>query len=184
MARHILSLEAPDTLNTAILRLEDTSVYTDSMNAECPLLEITLPGFNSPVALDETKIAPGFMVNLTACDLGLQTDGCGTSFSNLSDGIYIIRYSVSPNTSVYVEYNHLRVTKLLNNYQKILCELDVAGCDPSKETEEKLRELYLIRQYIDAAKAKVEVCHEPKKGMELYTYAKKRLSKFSCSSCY
>jgi hypothetical protein len=30
--------------------------------------------------------------------------------------------------------------------------------------------------YIEAAKAKVEICLEPSKGMELYGYAKKLLS--------
>ena len=184
MARHVLSLEAPDTLNCTILRVIDTSVYTDNINVECPILEITLPGFTNSVEIGETKIAPGFMLNLTACDLEVQTNGCGTSYSNLPDGIYVIKYSVSPNDTVNVEYNHLRVSNLLNNYKKIVCELDVAACDPTKETEAKLRELSLIREYIDAAKSKVELCHEPKKGMELYTYAKKRLSKFQCSSCY
>lgn len=184
MARHVLNLEAPDTLNCTILRVEDTSIYTDSINIECPILEITLPGFKSPVQLGEAEITHGFMLNLTACDLGVQTSGCGTDYDNLPDGIYIIKYSVSPNDSVYVEYNHLRVSKLLSNYKNILCELDLADCDPGKEKEDKLKQLRLINQYIDAAKAKVEICHEPKKGMELYTYAKKLLSKFNCTSCY
>ena len=38
--------------------------------------------------------------------------------------------------------------------------------------------------YLEAAKAKVETCHEPKKGMTLYNYAMKQLNKFTCSSCH
>ena len=184
MAQHKLSLEAPDTLNLAILRLVDTSIYNNMVNVECPLLEVTLPGFNYSVQFDGSQIAPGFMLNLNACDLEVQTQNCGTKFNNLPDGIYVIRYSVSPNEIIYVEYNHLRVTNLLSNYQKILCELDITACEPSSELSKKMALLREIRTYIDAAKAKVEICHEPKKGMELYTYAQKLLAKFDCRSCY
>jgi hypothetical protein len=184
MARHVLSLDAHDTLNCTILRIEDTSVYTSDLKIECPILEITLPGFTSAVQIGDDKIDSGFRLNLTACDLGVQSNDCGTNYSNLPDGVYVIKYSISPNDTVYVEYNHLRVSQLLNNLQKVLCELDIAACDPNTVTEAKLRELHLIREFINAAKAKVETCHEPKKGMELYTYAKKLLSKFECTSCY
>lgn len=184
MAKHILSLEAPDTLNSKILRVIDTSIYATDMAPECPVLEVTLPGFKLPVQLGEDVISTGFSLNLTACDLEIQTEDCGTNYKSLPDGIYIIKYSVSPNDVVFVEYNHLRVTKLLNNYNNILCGLDVAGCEPSVETQGKLDQLTKIKQMIDAAKAKVEVCHEPMKGMELYTYAKKLLSKFDCSTCH
>ena len=35
----------------------------------------------------------------------------------------------------------------------------------------------LIKSMFDAAKAKVEYCHTPKEGLELYTYALRRLEK-------
>jgi hypothetical protein len=156
MAQHVLSLEAPDTMNPCILRVVDTSVYNQDTPVECPILEITLPGF---------------------------TSGCGTTFNNLPDGIYILKWSVSPNDKVYAEYNHLRITKALIMYNEALCELDLGTCEPGSETEKKLDTLRKIRMYLDAAKAKVEVCHEPRKGLELYKYAVKLLNKFECKSC-
>ena len=36
---------------------------------------------------------------------------------------------------------------------------------------------------LDAAKAKVEFCHNPSAGMDLYEYAKKRLDKMDCTVC-
>tara|TARA_R110000868_G_scaffold85331_1_gene240181 strand:- start:206 stop:757 length:552 start_codon:yes stop_codon:yes gene_type:complete len=183
MAKHVLSLEAPDTMNDCLLRVIDTSVYNPDIDIICPLLEITLPGFKYPVQFDESTIQPGFMLNLTACDLDVQIDGCGTTFNRLPDGIYVIKYSVSPNEFVYVEYNHLRITQALNQYQAILCELDLSDCEPSVKVKEKMMQLRTIRMYLDAAKAKVEFCHEPKKGMELYKYAMKLLGKFDCKSC-
>lgn len=178
--RHVLSLEAPATLNECILRVQDTSIYHDNVPVECPILNVTLPGFNSSVELGETEIATGFNLNLTACDLEVQTANCETQFNALPDGVYVLKYSVSPNDQVYVEYNHLRVTKLMLNYRKVLCSLDIAACEPSVEVAKKLATLKEIDMYIKAAVAKVETCHDPKKGMELYTYAKKLLTKFDC----
>lgn len=183
MAKHVLSLEVPDTLNCQIIRIADTSVYSDDIPVDCPILNVTVPGFNYSVEFGEADISAGFSLNLTACDLELQTDNCGTTYNTLPDGIYIIKYSVSPNDAVYVEYNHLRVCKLLNTYNNVLCDLDVSNCEPETDIVKKLDLLSTIRRYIDAAKAKVETCHEPKKGMELYTYAKKLLDKFDCTSC-
>ena len=184
MARHRLSLEVLPTKNCDILRLDDSSVYSEDLPVDCPTLNITTPGANYSIELGEADINSGFKnLNLTACILELQTNGCGTEFKCLPDGIYVLKYSVSPNDQVYVEYNHLRVCKLLTRYDKILCELDLANCEPDAETEKKIHLLKKIDMYIKAAVVKVEECHEPKKGMQLYTYAKKLLDKFTCTSC-
>lgn len=186
MAQHTLSLEAPDTMNKCILRLVDTSVYNTDIPVKCPVLLVTVPGFKYSVQFTESSgvsIDPGFMVNLTACDLEIQSSNCGTSYFDLPDGIYAIKYSVSPNEYVYAEYNHLRITKALHKYQAILCELDLAACDPPVSVKEKLNQLRLIKMYLDAAKAQVEYCHHAQKGMELYNYAIKLLDKLSCSTC-
>lgn len=180
--RHVLSFEAPKTMNCSILRLIDTSVYSPDVPIECPILNITLPGFNHSVELGEDQIASGFSLILTACNLEVQTEGCGTTYSALPDGVYVLKYSVSPNDQVYVEYNHLRTTKLRIRYQKILCELDIANCEPSSAVEKKMDLLKQIDMYIQAAEAKVETCLDPKKGMQLYTYAKDLLAKFDCKN--
>jgi hypothetical protein len=122
-------------------------------------------------------------LNLTACDLGIQNAGCGTSYNDLPDGIYIIKYSVSPNEYVYVEYNHLRETKALNKVESVYCDLDLGTCDPPMQIKQKLEKIQFIQQYLKAAKAYVEYCRQPKKGMELYNYAVKLLDKLTCSSC-
>ena len=183
MAQHVLSLESPDTMNKCILRVVDTSVYNPLTPPVCPLLYITLPGFNVPTVFSDTEISPGFMLNLTACDLEVQTTGCGTTYDPLPDGIYIIKYSVSPNDLVFVEYNHLRITCALNKISNIYCDLDLGICEPPTSIMDKLEQIRLIQQYLYAAKAKVETCHNPEKGMELYKYAIKLLDKMTCSSC-
>jgi hypothetical protein len=180
MANHVLSLEVPTVMNTCILTIMDTSQYSDLIPVTCPYLNITVPGFQHSVQLD---VVAGFVENITACDLNLQTSNCGTQYVDIPDGIYIIKYSVSPNDQVYVEYNHMRITKALNRYYNILCRLDVSDCDPPFKIKQRLQELNFIKMYLEAAKSKVEFCHEPQKGMSLYNYALKLLNKMDCVNC-
>lgn len=178
-SRHILTLEVPETANDRILRLVDTSNYVSNLPIECGTLQITSPGFNAPRNIEAL---PGFNLVLNACTLGIQTVGCDNSNEPLPDGVYIIRYSISPNDKVWVEYNHLRVTQTLNAYYKKLCEFDIAACEPSGEMKKLLSEMKYIRTLIDAAKAKVEYCGSPSEGLELLQYAIKKLKSIDCSS--
>ena len=86
----------------------------------------------------QIPVSPNFNETITACDLNLQTENCGISYTDIPDGIYIIKYSVEPSDIVFVEYNHLRITKALNRYNNILCRVDVADCDPPFRIKEKL----------------------------------------------
>lgn len=173
-SQHQLSLEVLDTNNTKVFRVADTSLYTDQLPVDCGLLQITSPGFNQPVNIDVQK---GFNLVLNGCTLGIQVGGCDQA-QILPDGIYTIRFSISPNSSVYTEYQHLRITQTNNLYYKELCKLELAACEPAADIKEKLKELNLIRNFVDAAKAKVEYCHDPAAGMELLIYAQKRLMRY------
>ena len=187
MANHVLSLEVPTVSNTCIMSILDTSVYSDMVPITCPTLNVTVPGFtySNQINITPSCVAcnDGFMLTLTACDLGLQSVDCGSTYVDIPDGVYIIKYSVSPNDIVYVEYNHLRMTQALNKFNSAMCSLDLAGCDPPEKVKNELQELRLIKMYLDAAKAKVEYCLEPHKGMTIYNYALKLLSKFECKNC-
>jgi hypothetical protein len=177
---HKLSLEIPTVLNICILKVFDTSVYTELLPVTCSTLQVTVPGFTTA---ENIPFTPGSSPVLTACGLGLQNTNCDTELYAIPDGIYIIKYSVSPNDVLYVEYNHLRITKALNRYTSILCDLELAACEPSEKIKKKLDKLNEIKNYLDAAKAKVEYCHEPDKGMTLYNYAIKLLDKLECKTC-
>jgi len=188
--KHILSLDIPHSSNCEILPIVDTSDYNEDLGVDCAELLITAPGYNSPrlIKTSIVKDADGNWetfgrLNLTACSLGLQTTSCSSTRSSINDGIYIIKYSVSPNDKVYVEYNHLRVTEILTTYYKKLCELDVQPCQPSSEFQQVMAEMKYIRTLIDAAVAKVEYCQSPNEGLELYNFAKKKLKKITCDVC-
>tara|TARA_R100000541_G_scaffold11248_1_gene19317 strand:- start:3936 stop:4511 length:576 start_codon:yes stop_codon:yes gene_type:complete len=175
--KHILSLEIPTVSNCNLLCIKDTSQYSTELAVDCEELQITLPGYSVPVLV---KVNKGFDMCLTACALNLQKTNCGTTQQNIPDGIYIIRYSVSPNTKVYVEYNHLRVTSLLTSYYQVLCDLDIHACQPNSDKESLLAELGYIKTMIDAAVSNVEYCSSAAQGMQIYNYAKTRLNKIIC----
>ena len=184
MAQHTLQLEIPDTLNECSLQIHDASFYNTDIGVTCPILSVTLPGFTQSVEFDEAFLGDlPFMLSLNACDLQVQTEQCGTYYNPLPDGIYVIKYSVSPNDLVFVEYNHLRITEALIKWKKALCDLDRGPCEPDSKVEEDQDKLFQIKMDLEAAKAMVEVCHNPKRGMELYNYAVDQLDKFTCSSC-
>lgn len=178
---HQLSLDFPCTNNPRAFRIVDMSRYASALPVKCPLLQITPPGFRNPTNID--TILPEFNLVLNACTLGIQTAGCDSQTAILPDGIYNIRYSVSPNEEVFVEYYHLRTTQIVNKYNKVLCNLELAACEPAPDVKEALEELRLIKSFIDAAKVKVEDCHELAIGMELLVYANKRLMKLIGGDC-
>lgn len=181
MSEHKLSLEFPKTLDEGVLMIIDTSTYNDLLDVECAEIHIAPPGFSYSNKIEVDEI--GFRKNLTACDIGLQHYSCDDENDSLPDGLYKIRYSICPVDLVYVEYFHLRTTKLMNRYYNLLCEIDLSACEPTKDVRKDLDRLRDIRMYIEAAEAKIGICHDVDKGMELFKYAKKLLDKFECKSC-
>lgn len=184
--KHVLSLHIPDTMNDWSLTIHDTSIYAENMAISCPTLQVLMPGFTTATTITEDSVPPleaGFIRHLTACTLEVQTQNCGSTYNCLPDGIYVIRYSVSPNDLVYVEYNHLRIVQAMKKYQKHLCDLKLEACPIPADKSLKLKELMEIKGYLDAAKSAVDYCHQPTKGMELYTYALKRLNALNCKTC-
>lgn len=177
--KHILSLDITETNNISVLRIADTSQYAD-FPATCGVLQIKVPGFNHTQDID---ILPNFNLVLNACTLGIQTTGCNEHLAYLPDGIYQIKYSVSPNDQVYVEYAHLRTTATMNKYYGLLCDIELAACEPDAEVKDQLQKLRLVRSYVEAAKAQVEYCHDLEKGIELLKYAQSQLNKYAADGC-
>lgn len=180
MAKNVLSLEIPTVSNSCILRVEDTGLYSPLVPVSCFTLQVTAPGFSE--ASEITTLIPNFTANLTACDLGLQTSNCDNYNNNLQDGVYIIKLSLSPNDTVFVEYNHLRITAALNKYQALLCCIQKSiPSAPAPEVRKKIMDAQFIRAVLDCAKAQVEYCHTPESGIATYLYAVSLIKSLSCS---
>lgn len=182
MSKHTLSLDIPETATPHSFRIVDTSVYGDGLLVECQRLDITLPGFTQPAYISDV-LTPGFAINFSGIDLGVHSSISGDPLVKLPDGVYTIRYSVSPNDKVYVEYKHLRTTITMNKYYLYLCDLELKPCEADADLKKELDYLRMIRMYIDAAKAMVEYCGDVKKGIALFTYAQKLLNKYKNTTC-
>lgn len=179
--KHNLALEIPDTACETVLRIIDVSTYGTGLDADCLRLDIFLPGYAIPIYLTE-DLTTGFVKNISNIELGLQAVDCDT-LGALSDGLYTIQYSVSPNDKVFVKYYHLRTTNITNVYYRELCKVQLQTCEPTAEQHQKLHDLRYIKMYIDAAKAKAEYCHAPNQAVDMLSYAEKLLNKYLTGCC-
>ena len=183
-AKHILSLEILNVSNTRYLSIKDTSQYAKNLGTDCSELLITPPspdGTTLKTSIIEVK--PGFDLNATACAINLQSMSCNEIRTDIPDGVYVIRYQISPHDKVYVEYNFLRTTGLMKIYYEKLCALDMAACEPDSTRKGLLLEMNMIKMLIDGAKSKVEYCSQPDAGLELFNYAKRKLERITCKQC-
>lgn len=168
--KHALFVDIPHTNNPYVIKLMDSSIYATDLPIDCERLDVYFPGFEVPKYITVTS---GFSVNLNAVDLKLQLVG-DENMIRLPDGLYRIKYSVSPNEQVYVEYYHLRVTEMMNDYYKVLSTLIVTDC----ENTAKLLELRNIKLFIEGAKAQAEIVHADSLSVAMLDYASNRLRKF------
>ncbi len=169
MGKHILGLNVGCTANEGVLLLEDISFYDSSLPVSCCELQILSPGFVVPVVLE---VSANFHLTLNACWLGiLSSVNCSDGCPKLDDGIYHLRYSVSPSSLVFVEYNYLRTTRAINRLNELLCKLPLQCALPGEELLTDLTNINLIHEYLIAAKTFVEEQNKPADGINMYRYA-------------
>jgi hypothetical protein len=181
--KHTLALDIPETACENIIRILDASVYGTGLAIDCPRIDIYLPGFSIPIYYGEADglNPPGFVLNLSSNDLGLTA--VNDPLDTFPDGLYTIKYSVSPNETVYVQYYHLRTTRLTNRYYAEICKIQLQACEPTAEQHQRMHDLRYIKMYMDAAKAKAEYCNAPVQAVEMYTYAERLLDKYLTGCC-
>lgn len=178
MSRHILSVDVIPTNNPQILHLFDTSAYVAALGVGCGRLEITLPGFKYARLIESVA---NFNVSINAIDLDIVDVQCDV-LPNLPDGVYHIKYSISPNDHVFIEFDFLRTTSFEIEIFYARCALDLTSATASEDTKTKLLSLRTIEDYLKAAIASVNICAEdPTKGMTLFLYAKKLLDRYNAT---
>lgn len=159
------------TYNKYTLGIADNSTYPDSPpSVISPTLEITVPGGNNPVSIPFT--VNDFNV-LNSTSLGITEQGREES---IPDGIYIIRYTVSPAYEIFIEKSIFRVNKLLESFDEAFMKVDLTGCDNSQKKQEMIT-LNTIRFFIQGAISAANNCAD-KHAMVLYKKASSMLNKF------
>lgn len=201
MGKSILQLNFPDTTNEGVFLVDDISVYDPNLGANvsgstsavrsniyrspcdalalpCANLQITPAGFTTPTLL--SLAYSGFKLVLNACTLGIApVNGCVDCCPDIPDGLYNVRYSISPNDQVYVEYKILRIVQAWNRYMEMLCRVGLTPCLPDQDVQVQLRDLDTVRNYLLSAKVTVENQHQFADGMSQYWFAVEIMDKMT-----
>jgi hypothetical protein len=177
-----LQVDYQDSNNPKTFRLVDDSEYNPKIEVCNTFLEVTPPGFNYPTTF---KVKPYFNMVLNASILNILKVKSVKLLADLPDGTYHIKYSISPNDELFVEYDYFRTVKLMYKYSRIVCGLlDKKRDYTVREFDDIKQEILWIRQLIESAKDKVEVCSQEEKGIDLYNEASHLLNKYvSCLIC-
>jgi len=160
------------TYNTLTMGIVDASVYPSPVTS--PTIEITPPGFNVAVIPFDVDDYNTF----TTSNLGITAVGVNQP---LPDGVYHIRYSVSPAYLNFVEKSIMRTDKIQERFSEAFMKLDMMECDRAIKTQAKV-ELNSINFFIQGAIAAANNCAIVNAN-KLYNQADKALTSFMKNNC-
>ena len=172
---HQLDITYHNTYNCKSLRIEDNSIYDDTLSVTNPILEIKPPGLTSYIPFYfANKKWKARTFNCATLKLCCTKQPC--KFTELPDGIYDLKYSINPNLDTIIEFSHMRVCKLMSNYTKIIGLYFSTKHNRSiKDNDNIEKELISIRDIIDGAVYAVEELLDNGLGIEMYEEATKRI---------
>lgn len=168
-----LNILVINTYNAQTLGIADISTYTSTPIS--PTIEITVPGFD-PVSIPFTP--DDFNVfNSTTLDL----TPVGEPLQPLPDGVYFLKYSISPAYENFVEKSIMRTDKIQEKFDAAFMKLDMMECDLAIKTQSKvtLNSIYYLIQGSIAAANNCAVDTANK----LYNQANKMLDNFIKTNC-
>lgn len=166
-----LDLVYLDTHRADSFAIADTSVYPSGFTPVNPTMEITVPGF-APKSITFT---PSSIQVYNSNSLGITCPECENS--NLPDGVYKVKYTMTPAYQYYVERSFMRTNMIYAKLDSYFLKLDFMQCDQAiKEAQKKV--LDTIEFFIEGAIAAADKCMDSK-AMELYNTANSMLDKLN-----
>lgn len=175
MADLKLDILVVPTYNTLTLGVADASTYPTSPAVQSPTIEITVPGFGVvilPFNTNDFNIFNSTSLGITAV---------GDPLLPIPDGVYYLKYSVSPAYENYVNKTIMRVDQLQEKFDQAFMKLDMMECDLAIKTQQKV-ELNSIYFFIQGAIAAANNCAVATAN-KLYNQATKMLNNFSKNGC-
>jgi hypothetical protein len=174
----ILDFIVVDTHNTLTLGIADTSFYPTGFSVVNPTLEITPPAFAKATLVYTTGTVNIFnsnSLNITCVtDVNLLTD--------LPDGIWTVRQSISPAIDHNIQRTFIRTTKIEQKLGRAFLRTDITQCGQDMKIEQ-LKVIDEIMFYIQAAIAAANQCNN-RLAMDLYSQANRMLDNFLKGRCY
>lgn len=172
---HQLDITYHNTFNCKTLKIEDNSVYDSKYAVSNSILEVKAPGQNCFTFFELNNDWKSITLNCASLKLCCTKQPCKLTI--LPDGIYEIKFSVDPNEKYMVEFNHMRVCKLMSNYIKLVGLYFSNKTNNTRKENEDLEEEFLaIKNIIDGSIYAVEELLDNTLGLELYEQAAKRLN--------
>lgn len=161
------------TYNVQTMGIADASTYPGPVTA--PTIEINVPGFGEvslPFNINDFNI-------YTSQSLGITV--VGEPLLPLPDGVYYIKYSVTPAYQNYVEKTIIRVDQLQEKFDSAFMKLDMMECDAAIKKQQKV-DLNSIYYFIQGAIAAANNCAVDTAN-KLYAQASKMLNNFNKGNC-
>lgn len=159
-----------DTHDSKYVSVADVSFYPTGFNKTNPSIEITMPGF----AVKVLAFTPSSIQVYNSNTLGITCDGC--DFIPLPDGIWTVRYSVSPSFEYYIQKTFLRVDSLYQRFDAVYMKMDFMQCNDAIRLEDR-RILESIETFIEGAIAAANKCANSL-AMDLYVKASQMIDGF------
>lgn len=176
MADLKLDILVINTFNTLTLGIADISTYpTDPPAVNSPSIEITMPGF-LPVVLPFT-VNDFNVFNSTTLEL----TPVGSPLIPLPDGVYYLKYTVTPAYTNYVEKSIMRVDQIQEKFDNAFMKLDMMECDSAIKTQAKV-DLNSIWYLIQGSIAAANNCAVDTAN-KLYVQANNMLNNFIKNNC-
>jgi len=174
----ILNLLILETHDLRTLGIADYSQYPIGFVPVNPTIEIIAPSF--PVS---TKTFVPNSLNLyNSNDVGITCVTNDCFLTNLPDGYWQVKYSISPAQTYSVTKNFMRTNLLLQRFGEAFLSLDLDHCDLGTK-EQDMRMIDEINYYIQTSIAAGNQCN-PKLAIDTYNIADQMLKKFLKSKCY
>jgi hypothetical protein len=166
-----------NTFSTKTLGIADISTYdTNPPVVVAPTMEITIPGYPVPVSIPFIPLDFNVYNSIT---LGLNTFSGGTQ--PLPDGVYFLKYSVSPAYLNYTEKNIMRTERIQEKFDNAFMKLDMMECDLAirKQAKVNLNSIYYMIQGSIAAANNCAI----DTANTLYIQADTMLNNFISNNC-
>jgi len=172
----VLDILVIPTYNTLTLGVADASTYdTNPPVVTAPTIEITVPNFGV-VSLPFT---PNEFNIFNSTSLGLSA--VGEPLIPLPDGIYYLKYTVSPAITYNVEKNIMRTELIQEKFDNAFMKLDLMECDSAIRTQAKVN-LNSIYYMISGSIAAANNCAVDTAN-KLYMQADRMLNNFIRNNC-
>lgn len=164
------------TYDTRTIAVADITNYsTNPPEVINPTIEIKIPGVEV-VVVKPFKV--GEINVFDSTDLGLTTAGNET---DIPDGMYTIKYTISPPLVNLVEKSIVRVEKLQKKFDSAFMTLDMMQCDGAIKTQDKM-ELNTIYFFMQGTVAAANSCSVVT-AARMYDLANRMLDKFLSGQC-